>query len=113
MPQRTLILTPQFEINFLPLIICQGSETQLAIKDIQSTGAQTFAKGEIGAVSLMSEIEGIDRVKAEMGYDHRTKFVIGQDEYKYFKIITLTFVKLLGQWNIITSVTTRSSIRTM
>lgn len=89
MPQRTLILTPQFEINFLPLIICQGSETQLAIKDIQSTGAQTFAKGEIGAVSLMSEIEGIDRVKAEMGFDHRTKFVIGQDEYKYFKISTM------------------------
>ncbi len=61
----------------------------------------------------MSEIEGIDRVKAEMGYDHRTKFVIGQDEYKYFKIITAPLILLRHKWKRITSITTRCSTRTM
>jgi hypothetical protein len=72
-----LVLSPIFDVGSLPLIICQGTETQLGIKDIQQTGAVPEPKGQIGPFNLLSEIRGINPLKIEMGLDERSKILIG------------------------------------
>lgn len=39
---------------------------------------------------MLSEFRGVEVVKVEMGLDARSKLILCQDEYRCFKIVTLT-----------------------